>query len=263
MSQFETGGINPYFHSREEISQKIAAEFPKGFPYGEVREIRFFGAGCAGEEQSRMITGALGEQFANADIHTGSDLLGAAIALCGDRPGIACILGTGSNSCYYDGNAIVAQVASGGYILGDEGGGSYIGKKLLAAFLRNELPAGWAEQLRTEYSLTPEDVLRKVYREKEPNRFLASFVQFLSRHADEPYCRQLVGSAFGDFFSAHLSKYESLRTVPVHFTGSVAFHFLPVMKELLEKNGCILGQAVRQPVDGLIRYYQQKNLTEE
>jgi N-acetylglucosamine kinase-like BadF-type ATPase len=255
---FGTGGINPYFCTKKEIAQKISNEFPGDFPYDTISEIRFFGAGCAGEERKAIVRDALREKFPETAVYVENDLLGAAIALCKDAPGIACILGTGSNSCCFDGKEIVARTASGGYILGDEGGGAYIGKKLLADFLRKKIPVTLEKSLAEEFQLDEQEVLRRVYTEKEPNRFLASLVPFVHRRMNEPYCRQLVESAFADFYAAHISGYPAHEKLPVHFTGSVAFQFIEQLKSVLEKNDRILGVVVRQPIEELVRYYQLK-----
>lgn len=254
---FDTTGINPYFHSRDEITHKLLIEFPDQFPYASVSQLFFFGAGCSSAERIQLVQESLAGRFAQARIHVAHDLLGAAIALCGHEPGIACILGTGSNSCRFDGGQIVEQVAAPGFILGDEGSGAYMGKRLALDLLRHDIPSELEGLLREQYRLDDAAVLRKVYTEKDPNRFLASLVTFVGAHIQHPYCKHLVRQAFADFYTSNIRRYADHHVLPVHFTGSVAFHFRDILFTVLEEHDCIPGKVVQRPIELLALFYRQ------
>ncbi len=255
IEEFSTKGFNPFFHDKKFIleelnSNKALREFsPK------VSLLYFFGAGCSSPERNEIIAGGLSEFFTNAIISVDHDMLGSAIAVSEGKPGMACILGTGSNICYFDGK-IIADTRHGlGYVIGDEGSGSYYGKKLLSWFLYKILPSDLDEDFKKEYGLDKETIIRKVYHEPDPNVFLASFATFLSKHSDHPFIREMVYDGMNEFFKTNVLSYKESKEVPVHFVGSIAWYFRDTLNKVAEENGITIGNIIRKPVTGLAAYF--------
>lgn len=254
---FQTAGMNPFYQTvdvildtlRREVAPKVA---------GSVSEIYFYGAGCADEVSSRPVKEALTTVFPEAEeIQVQSDLLAAARALCGHEAGIACILGTGSNNCLYDGDKIVNNIGSLGFWLGDEGSGGYLGKQLVVRYLHQELPAPLHEAFRDTYpDVTRLTVLDRAYRQPFPNRYFATFTPFLSQHQADPYVRGLVENAFRAFLKMYVCKHPGAPNFPVHFTGSVAYYFEPTLMQTLREEGLRPGTIQKSPMPGLLRFHQ-------
>ena len=250
----QTGGINPFHQSSDEIGQVIASTLvPQLGDTTEFTDIHFYGAGCI-PEKADIVKQALLQSFPQAHISVESDLLGAAHALCGKSAGIACILGTGSNSCAYDGEKITSNISPLGYILGDEGSGAVLGKRLVGDCLKNQLPADLCQSFLEEYGLTPALILDKVYRQPLANRFLASLTPFLSAHKNRPEIHSLLVSCFSDFFRRNVMQYP-YRDIPVHFIGSIAFHFQAEVKEAAQGWDILMGNILKSPMEGLIDYH--------
>lgn len=253
-----TTGLNPVVLTGEEIAQYIGQELmPQiGGHKDGIKSIHFYGAGCKDAYTNRQIIDALRSHFGEeVSIDVESDLVGAARGLFGDDEGIACILGTGSNSGYYDGRKITDHVSPLGYILGDEGSGAVLGKHLLGDVLKNQLPEELARQFREEYDIDNVDVIKRVYRDPMPNRFLASLTPFLLKHIDEPSIHRLVLNEFKSFFVRNVSNYSGYRKMPVGFVGSVAFYFRPVLQEAATALDAHLGEVIKSPMEGLVRYH--------
>lgn len=249
-----TGGINPFHQSPDEIGHVIASTLiPQLGDTTGFTDIYFYGAGCI-PEKADIVKQALRQSFPQAEISVESDLTGAARALCGKSPGIACILGTGSNSCAYDGEKITASVPPLGYILGDEGSGAVLGKRLVGDCLKHQLPEEICRQFLKEYNLTPASILDKVYRQPLANRFLASLTPFLSAHRRVPEVHSLLISCFSDFFRRNVMQYP-YRDIPVHFTGSVAYYFHEEVKEAARALEIATGSILKSPMEGLIDYH--------
>ena len=205
--RFKTRGMNPFFQTEEEIGKEIEAGLLPSLKDFEPSAIYFYGAGCAFPEKNNMIRRAV-NRYLSVPVEVGSDLLAAARALCGDQPGIACIMGTGSNSCYYDGREIVKNVSPLGFILGDEGSGAVLGKLLIGDVLKDQLSPALKDQFLTQYELTPALIMDKVYRQPFPNRFLAGFSPFIREHLDEPAIWELVTRSFLAFFTRNVKQYD-------------------------------------------------------
>ena len=250
----ESPGINPYYQSKREISDSLKVNL---LPHltEEVKEIYFYGAGCTGGEKSDLVREAISEVIKSSIIEVNSDLLGAARALCGNEAGIACILGTGSNSCYYNGKEIVRNISPLGFILGDEGSGAVLGKRLVADYLKNIMPSPLRLLFEKEYSIATSDVLNRVYRSEFPNRYLSGFAPFLSKNIKDSYCEKLVVSEFQEFITRNVLNYKECREVPVSFTGSVAYYFESQLKMVLQSNGLTLGRIVQHPIGLLADYH--------
>ena len=204
-----------------------------------------------------IVENAFEKIFPNARIHISHDLLAASHALCGDKEGIAAILGTGSNSCFYDGKDITDGIFSLGYFFGDEGSGAYLGKKLLTAYLHKELPEDVELRFKEEYSMSLESILDAVYTKPAPSRFLASFSRFINNNRDHPYIYNLLTEAFRSFYKYQVCCYARHKEVPVHFVGSVAYHYKDILTEIGLEFGIKTGKFIKAPIDGLVEYHQE------
>lgn len=256
-SRFSTGGLNAMLADEAalmELMKEVSRNLPEGF--GDA-DIHYYGAGCATPEICSATASAFDRHFSDCRTEVSSDLIGAARSLLGREGGIACILGTGSNSCAYDGEKITEHIPSLGFILGDEGSGAALGKKLVADAFKGRLPAPIKEIFLDRYKLTEGDILERIYRRPAPNKFLASLVPFIKEHIWNPYVYALVRKEFELFFERNVSPYSESRSVPVSFTGSVAFHFSDILRETAEDNGCRIGSITSRPLDGLIRYHSE------
>lgn len=249
-----TAGINPYYQSSDDILETLEQEFSlnrKG-----IHQIYFYGAGCANPEKSGMVKAALEKYFGLKQIAVESDLLAAARSLCGHSEGVAAIMGTGSNSCYYDGQIIRQHVSPLGYILGDEGSGAVLGRRLVADLLKNQLPDFLQARFLEMFGQTSIEIMEKVYRQPFPNRYLASFTPFLSRYIKEEPVFLLVKTSFTEFFERNIAQYPRARYLPVHFTGSIAWHFAEVLKVAASESGFTTGKIIQDPMQGLAEYHQ-------
>lgn len=257
IGQANAPGFNPYYQPIEDLRKSVREILiPK--IKDDVDKIYFYGAGVSSTKNQLTIKSAFLEFFPQAQIEIGWDLLAAARALCGHEPGIACILGTGSNSCLYDGKEITANVANLGWILADEGSGSNIGKKFLVDYLREKMPAPLAEAFRQRFPLTREEFLEKIYQQERPNAFLASFTRFIFQHLKDPYCYKLVYNSFAEFYENTVMKYENYKNLKVHFTGSVAFYFSDLLRQVTNDKGITVKNILEAPIAGLTLYHQNE-----
>lgn len=260
LCSIQTQGINPYHQSEEAIEAVLREELlpqltqHSAFNIQNSLDIVFYGSGCANENACNRIKKAIHKVLDTKDITVHSDLLGAARALCGHEEGIACVLGTGSNSCLYNGKEITANTPPLGYILGDEGSSAVLGRRLVGDCLKNQLPEAIRDEFLTEYGLTQEIILEKVYRQPLANRFLASLTPFLSKHREVPEVHNLLVESFVAFFVRNVKQYRR-PWLPIHFVGSIANAFAPELKEAAESLGMELGTIMRSPMEGLIKYH--------
>ncbi len=253
VSCIRTAGINPFFQSEEEIAQEIRSKLLPSLNGVDIASVAFYGAGCAFPDKNEAVRAAIA-RYVPVEVEVGSDLLGAARALCGKEAGIACILGTGSNSCQYDGTEIVHQISPLGFILGDEGSGAVLGKLLVGDLLKNQLPSHLKTDFISTYGLSPADVLDKVYRQPFPNRFLAGLSPFLYRHKQEPLIQQLIRDSFSSFFRRNVMQY-AYRDYPAHFVGSIAWYYRPLLEEAAHACGIRIGKIIQSPLEGLQAYH--------
>ena len=250
----QTQGINPFHQSKEHIAKVLSEELLPQLPTdGRITHIHFYGAGCT-PEKSLIVKEELAKLFPDAIIDVQSDLLGAARALCGKEKGIACILGTGSNSCFYDGEKITANVSPLGYILGDEGSSANLGKKLVGDCLKGILPNDIRQAFLEETGWTPADIIDKVYRQPQANRFLASLTPFLSAHRDIPEIQALLLSCFTEFFRRNEMQY-AYEEAAVDYTGSIAWYFQGEVKKAAEALNIRTGQFIKNPIHGLAKFH--------
>ena len=249
-----TIGLNPYFQSRREISHSIRLELPEAFFRRRWEHVYFYGAGCANMEKCKVIESSLVAQF-KTPVTVKSDLLGAARGLLVRDPGLACILGTGSNSCFYDGEEIVKNVSPLGYILGDEGSGAYMGKIFVADVLKGLAPLELSEAFYEHFNVNPNVLMDDVYTNSLPNRTLARYSTFLVQHVDNGYVRQLVYDAFRQFFERNIVAYD-YKSFPINFVGSVAVNFRELLMQAAADFGATVGKITRYSMPGLIEYHK-------
>lgn len=246
-------GINANYTPEADILRILGEAVPQ-FPKDvTVCEIDYYGAGCATPQNALRMEGYLRLYFPSADIRVWSDLMAACHALAGRREAIVCILGTGAASCRYDGREMVSRAPSLGWLLGDEGSGTHLGKCLLTAYLSDTLPHPLREAFEERFHLNRELVLHKLYQEPQPNLFMSQFAPFLKENLSEPSVRQIVTNAFGTFFAKQKSYYPGCDALPWHFTGSVAAHFGEVLCEAAATAGCEIGEIAGNPMDVLIQ----------
>ena len=251
----QSRGINAVLQRPDEVEALLRETFAEPV---QADALHFYGAGCGERypEQSARLREALARYFPAARIAVESDLMGAARALLGGRAGIACILGTGSNSCYYDGVRIVRNTPPLGWVLGDEGSGTYIGRQLVGNLLKGLCDESLRRLFFEEERLDYDEITRRVYREPYANRFLASFAPFIRTHIDRPEIRELVLRSFRDFASRNLSRYPA--ELPVSLLGGVAAHFEALLREVLAQGGYRVGLIAASPAEGLIEYHYGK-----
>ena len=252
-----TQGISPYFLQTEEIQRLLEKELIPKLKNQEIGEIYYYGTGCNNRENKKLVHKALDRVFRSAKIFVDHDLMGAARALCGNNKGIACILGTGSNSCYFNGSKILVNSPGLGYILGDEGSGAYLGKKVLQYYLYNTFDEELRYKFDAAYTTNRVEILEHIYKKPLPNRYLASFTLFLAENRGHCMIENIIEDGLNDFFFTHLSKYRESRKLPVHFTGAVAYGFRDVVKILCAEYQFELGKILKKPLEGLIEYHRE------
>ena len=256
---FNTEGYNPDFMDTTAIVASLTQHLPSTLPHEEVSDVYFYGAGVSSIQKGEVIAAALRQLFPKAKAHVTEDLLAAARALLGRKPGFAAILGTGTNSCLYDGEKITYNVDSLGYFLGDEGSGSFFGKRLLRDYLRGLLPDGLQEIFRKTYQLgSRNDILDRLYNQPLPNRFLASFSKFAYDHNTVSYCREIVLDGFETFFQNLVLHYPRYQEYSFNCIGSVGYNFRDVLTQVAKSHGMEVGKIIRSPIDDLVAYHDHQ-----
>lgn len=256
LRSFKTEGFNPFFHTTDSVFSKLVHEF-NDQEKTEINEIYFYGAGCIKNVNSHIIEDALTKIFASAKVEAEDDMLGATRALFGLESGIACILGTGANSCQYENGKIVDNVPTLGYILGDEGSGAYLGRKLINHYFKRKLPKRIAESFEKKYKPNRIDIQNAVYKEDKPNKFLASFTPFLKENIENGYIQKFMHESFEDFFESSIMRYENYADYDIGFIGSIAYYFSSVLKEVAESKKLRISFILEKPIDALIAYHSK------
>ena len=249
-----TKGLNPFFQSEEEIQQELTHSLLPQLPEGTIDSVYFYGAGCTPEKAPTLRRATADSLPVVGNIKAYSDMLAAARGLCGREAGITCILGTGSNSCFYDGKEIVNHISPLGFILGDEGSGAVLGKLLVGDILKNQLSPAIKEVFLKQFDLTVPEIIDRVYRQPFPNRFLASLSPFIAQHLEEPGIRQLVLGSFIAFLRRNVMQYDYTQ-YPAHFIGSVAHCYKEILQEAAQETGIRIGKILQSPMEGLIQYH--------
>lgn len=256
IGQANSPGFNPYYQPVGDLRKAIQDGLVP-LVSEKVTEIFFYGTGVSSQKNQDVVHAVFLEFFPQAIVKIEWDLLAAARALCGHEAGIACILGTGSNSCLYDGNRITGQVANLGWILADEASGASIGKKILVDFLRNKMPETLANQFRQRFPFSREEFLEKIYQNEKPSSFLATFSRFIFQHLKEPYCYKLVYDSFSEFYENNVMMYEGYKGLKVHFVGSVAFYYSDLLRQVANDKGITVRNILESPIAGLTLYHQR------
>ncbi len=253
---FNTEGYNPYFVDSDYIVNSLKKGLPGDLPLDKIEEVNYYGAGVHNAEKAKIVEVAMQKVFPSARVEIGHDLLAAARALLGDQPGFAAILGTGTNTCIYDGNEITHNIDSAAYILGDEGSGSFIGKKLLTDFIRGLMPEDVAKSFFETYKLTPDEIMDNVYTKPLANRFCASFSKFVyDNNVNIQYTRKIVDDAFEAFFNNLVSKYPDYQNYTFNCIGSVGYNFRNVLEEKANHYNMKVGKILRSPIDDLVVFH--------
>ena len=253
VQEIATAGINPFFQTEEQIVYELQQNLLPDI--SSVNEIHFYGAGVSSPEKVLVLQNCFRKVFPKARSNAYTDLLAAARALCGKKPGIAAILGTGANSCFYDGNEIVDNVPACGFILGDEGSGAVLGKKFISDYLKRQLPSDLNTLFDQKYNLNYNSIIERVYRQPFPNRYLATFSVFLHQNKTNPYVSKLLKTSFEEFFTRNVMQYD-YKKYPVNLVGSVAFHYEDIIKDVAKGLGIKIGNILQSPIDGLAEYHK-------
>ena len=256
LGAYVTLGLNPYLQSDEELFQEMNQNL-RTHIRDTVDEIYFYGAGVSTDEKAELLVRTLRRVFPKAKtVEAYSDLFGAARALCGTTPGIVCIFGTGSNSCLYDGQTMIDNIPPCGYVLGDEGSGAVLGKKLLSAFLKRGLTPEMTKKLCERYHLTKDEILERVYKTAFPNRYLAGFTVFMRENIADESIARIIETSFEEFIDCNVARYSEHRESPIHFSGSVAFHFRESLKNVLHRRQLQIGRIIQAPANDLAEFHK-------
>ena len=258
LSYFKTMGFNPFFHASEFIAEEIKSNSDLNASSSKVTRVYFYGAGCSSKNMSSIVQKGLKQVFNNADISVDHDLLACAYATYEGEPSISCILGTGSNSCYFDGENLIEEVPAIAYVLGDEGSGSYYGKKLLRDYLYNLLPVNIKEDLEKQLGISKSIIFENVYMKPHANVYLASFMKFINTQYHTDYVVNMIEHGMEEFIKIHVCCYPNYKNVKTHFIGSISKIFERELKKAAELHDVKLGNIVRKPVDNLVHYHLRK-----
>lgn len=252
---FQLAGLNPYYLSTAQTVEILSKELTPFIEADKVDELYFYGAGCSSVYKCMMLEDAFQQLFKQAHIFIDSDLLGSARSLFGNSEGIVCILGTGSNACFYDGGKITDKIISLGYFFGDEGSGAHMGKNFIREYLLKKLPENINESFKKKFNYTRDNILDAVYNLPFPNKFLASFGDFYADHISDPYIQNLITNSFREFFENQLCQLKNYKDYPVSFTGSIAFYFEPTLRKVARDFDVEIGQILRTPINALAAYH--------
>jgi N-acetylglucosamine kinase-like BadF-type ATPase len=260
IEQARTIGFNPFYSEIGYFQQDIETQLYPLLDKYEVSEVHYYGAGCSNDKNKAIVAEMLNELFPKSKPHVTHDLLAAARALCGHEEGIACILGTGANSCLYDGKDIIDNVPSLAYVLGDFGSGSTMGKELLSAYFHKELPPELSSKFNERFQLNRDEMIERIYKKPMAAAYLASFSKFLLDNASDPFIHDLIVGQFQKFLTHYVLPYEGARDLKIHFTGSVGFYYNSILRNVTEDMGLTVGNIVRAPIAGLTLFHQ-KNIS--
>ena len=254
-AHFVTKGFNPNYSDIQHLESLVETQNFASLPI-DIHAIHYYGTGCGNEQNCLMIKEVFQRHFPKAEITVTHDLMAACHALLGHEKGIACILGTGSNSCVYDGNKIVERAVSLGYLVGDEGSGMHIGREVIRAYFYGFMPDDLRQSFENQYHLELKDFIDRLYHGDQPSRYLATYARFAGEHQSHPFICDLVKGCFKTFIEAFVLRFENANMMKVGFVGSVAFHFQNILRESLASYGLALGEVMSSPAEGLIQYYQ-------
>ncbi|MBC7567740.1 MAG: N-acetylglucosamine kinase [Pedobacter sp.] len=255
---FSTKGINPYFLNANDILKIFSKKKELAAFADDVKEIYFFGAGCSSPDKIEVISNGISSYFTKAYVSVEHDLIGSAYATCGDKPGLTCILGTGSNISYYDGKEVHNGSHGLGYILGDEGSGTHFGRKLITSYLYNEMPADLSLDFKEMFEIDKESVITSVYQNPAPNIFLASVSRFMANRTSHQFILNILKEGFQEFIDTNVKDYPNYKELNCHFVGSIAFYYQDILKEVCKKNQVTIGKILQKPIEGIYNYILRK-----
>ena len=252
-----TLGLNPAIVPEEELRNRIVNMFQLMTVKNDVEEIHFYGAGCGTPKPIEILKMILESIFVNAKVFIAEDMLAAVYAASGKEPAIICILGTGSNSCYFDGENLHTKSASLGYILMDEASGNYFGKLLLREYYYNKMPKAIAEKFENEFNLEADHIKENLYRKSNPNMYLATFAKFMFEFKDEKYIKRIIKRGFQEFFKYRILPFEKDAQTPLYFIGSIAYYFREILEKIAKKNNLKVTDVIQRPIDRLLEYHKK------
>jgi N-acetylglucosamine kinase-like BadF-type ATPase len=252
-----TLGLNPAIVPEEELRNRIVNMFQLMNVKNDVQEIHFYGAGCGTPKPIEILKTLLESIFVNAKVFIAEDMLAAVYAASGKEPAIICILGTGSNSCYFDGENLHTKSASLGYILMDEASGNYFGKLLLREYYYNKMPKAIAEKFENEFNLEADHIKENLYRKPNPNMYLATFAKFMFEFKDEKYIKRIIKRGFQEFFKYRILPFEKDAQTPLYFIGSIAYYFREILEKIAKKNNLKVTDVIQRPIDRLLEYHKE------
>lgn len=252
--RFETHGLNPYFVNANDIAKILSKNKELALYADKVKEIYFFGAGCSSPDKHEIMSNGLSSFFPNAYISVDHDLLGSAYATCGDKKGLSCILGTGSSIAYYDGKDVTAGLHGLGYVLGDEGSGTYFGKKMITSFLYKTMPSELATSFYETFKVDKETVVSQIYTKPFPNSYLASFSRFMKGHQSHPFIQKTLRDGFQEFIDSTVRDYKNYKSLTCNFVGSIAFFYQKELIDTMNENDLKMGIIIQKPIDGIYDY---------
>lgn len=255
VSKFQTEGFNPNYTDKNTISSIILDNNSYKTYIQEITEIYFYGTGCGNQENCNLVKGILNSVFPNANIIVTHDLMAACHALFGDKEGIACILGTGSHSCRYDGNEIIDKAVSLGYIIGDEGSGNHIGKQLIRDYFYKKMPDDLSEKFENEYDINITSAIDNIYHNSQVSKYLAAFSRFAYENKEHDYMKAICSKCFNEYIEYFILKYETSKDLKIGFVGSIAYYFQDLLCERLENHKLRLRKVIKSPIEGLIEYH--------
>ncbi|MBO5853465.1 MAG: ATPase [Bacteroidales bacterium] len=254
---FQTEGFNPNYTDKNYISSIILNNNVYKAYIQEITDVFFYGSGCGKEENCSMIEGILSSIFVNAKIIVTHDMLAACHAILGDKEGIACILGTGSNSCFYDGNEIIEMSISLGYVLGDEGSANHIGKKIIHDYFYKKMPEDLVQKFESEYHLNISDFIENIYHKNQASKYLAEYSKFAYANKSHDYIKNLCSECFDEFIEYFVLKFKPATETKIGFVGSIAYYFQDILSICFENKGLKINKIVKNPIEGLIDYHSQ------
>jgi N-acetylglucosamine kinase-like BadF-type ATPase len=251
---FSTQGINPYFVNAFDVNKILSKNKDLAAYADSIKEVYFFGSGCSSPDKHEIISNGLSSFFTNAFVSVDHDLIGSAYATCGDKKGLTCILGTGSNIAYFDGEKVHDGKHGLGYILGDEASGTYFGKKVLVAYLYDLMPADLSAFFAKDFAVDKATVIENIYQKPFPNSYLATFSRFMNAHKTHPFITQILRDGFQEFIDTNVKDYKAYKTLDCNFVGSISFYYQDILKEVFTANGIKVGKILQKPIEGIFEY---------
>ncbi|WP_235524244.1 N-acetylglucosamine kinase [Pedobacter sp. Hv1] len=251
---FSTQGINPYFVNAHDVVRILSKNRDLSAYATAIKEVYFFGSGCSTPDKHEIISNGLSSFFTNAFISVDHDLIGSAYATCGDKKGLTCILGTGSNISYFDGVNVHSGKHGLGYVLGDEGSGTFFGRKVLTSYLYHTMPAELSEVFAKTFEVNKDIVINNIYQKPFPNSYLATFSRFMIAHKAHPFIQQMLKEGFQEFIDTNVKDYKAYKTLECNFVGSIAYYYRDELRAVFAENNIKVGKILQKPIEGIYDY---------